>query len=320
MFGSEPTAQAFGITISNVEWSTAAVAPLGDTLHKRGPLIVGPKDVAGLMHSPTITKCKRGAALLLVLWLGAGDLYAKQQLQPSGLPKPSPSSAQCADFRWHADWLSWFPRIADGCKDVVKVRGHRWARLQGMFIRHRPDGAFVSQLLDGEDNLLGGITLLPAAGQGVEIDGHRYLFSELVGEQRLNFYVPEGELAVASQPGAPAEQYALIVRTAVAPGQAQAPSAPLAANAAVVDSQDAGLRSEYSATAAAAISRRIAPISASPLSAALLCAFFVGLLAAVWRLRRLLVNNTRGLKANSRVRGVISDQPRAAVGHVRPPG
>jgi len=263
------------------------------------------------MHTPAMIKRIQSSALLLLLCGSVGNLWASQQPRSTGLPKVNPASVECANIRWHADWLAWYPRIADSCRDVVRVRDQRWARVQATFVRHRPDGAFVSQLLDGNDNLLGGITLLPAVGQGVEIDGRRYTFADVLGEQRLYLYVPEGELVVASQPGAPADQYALIVRTSAVliPQQAEA-----------IEVADDGLRASLSnVVAAATVNATGAPIklkrraessssssSASLASGVLLSIFLVVLVGAVWWLRRQLPQPRRGLALARRPGSVIT--------------
>lgn len=64
---------------------------------------------------------------------------------------------------------------------------------------------------------MGQLTLMPAPDQRVLIDGRRVRFSELERGQQLSLYVSEGRFAIATEPGAPVSQEALIMPAEPAP-------------------------------------------------------------------------------------------------------
>lgn len=178
----------------------------------------------------------RMAATLGVICAGAA---AAQQAPDAGrnLPQPRTQAASCSEVAWEKDLVARYPRVGDGCQEVVISQGRKWARFEADFVRSYDDGRVTLDFKDRRGNSIEQLTLRPAPSQRVTIDGRTYQFKDLQRSQALNVYLPEGMFAVATEPGAPPDELAEIVleplaRTAqVAPEPAQPAAAPLLAQA-----------------------------------------------------------------------------------------
>lgn len=155
------------------------------------------------------------AALLVGCILAATSAFAQDQTGSSEMPKPRVKAVSCDEVDWQGAWdrelLSRFPNMAQGCHEVVVRDGQKWIRFAADFVRRNNDGSIVSDFKSPRDRSIGTLTLQPAPGQRVLLDGREYSFSELKQGQSLNFYVPEGTLAFATAPEAPSEQLAQVV-------------------------------------------------------------------------------------------------------------
>jgi hypothetical protein len=179
---------------------------------------------------------RMAATLIAVVCAGAA---AAQQASDGGsnLPQPRTQATSCAEVTWEKDLLANYPRVGDGCQEVVISQGRKWARFQADFVRSYDDGRVTLDFKDRRGNSIEQLTLRPAPTQRVTIDGRTYQFKDLQRSQELNVYLPEGMFAVATEPGAPPDELAEIVleplaRTAqVAPQPAQPAAAPLLAQA-----------------------------------------------------------------------------------------
>jgi hypothetical protein len=144
-----------------------------------------------------------------------------QQLDTRSLAEPSVQAASCSEVDWAQDMLTLYPRIAEGCQQVVISEGKKWARFDAEFLRSdNRAGTVTLDFKNRQGRSIGVVTLKPAAEQRVLIGGQRYEFSDLTRGQRLNLYVPERMFAVAVEPGAPVEQLAQIVSAPVQLAQA----------------------------------------------------------------------------------------------------
>lgn len=161
------------------------------------------------MNTKTSTFRGIGIAATLAGLMVASALDA-QQLDTRTVPRPSVQGASCADVTWNRDMLAQYPRIAEGCQEVVLSDGKKWARFEADFVRSNNNGSVTLDFKDRQDRTLDRLTLMPAAAQRVKIDGRDYRFSELSRGQTLNLYVPEGMYAVATEPGEPADELAKI--------------------------------------------------------------------------------------------------------------
>jgi hypothetical protein len=191
-----------------------------------------------------------GAALVGLIC--AGTTGAQQQLDTSNLPRARVQAASCTDVNWAKDLVAVYPRVADGCQQVVLVDGVKWARFDADFVRADNRSSTVTLNFKNRQGIpMGGLALKPATEQRVLIDGRAYRFSELTRGQRLNVYIPEGMFALAVEPGAPPEQLAQIV---------QEPITPAPANPA-----QAGLLAQTDPTPARATTAQRLPATAGPL-------------------------------------------------------
>lgn len=148
------------------------------------------------------------ALMLLGGMLGASMAFAQ-------MPDPETERVSCNDVNWRTGWdvelLSQFPRIADGCHEVVVQDGIKWIRFEADFVRMNRDGSIVSTFKNPRGRSIGNLTLMPAEGQRVMLSGQSTSFADLLPGQELNFYVPEGTFAFATEPAAPPEQVAQVV-------------------------------------------------------------------------------------------------------------
>jgi hypothetical protein len=152
----------------------------------------------------------RIAATLVGCMCAAGASAQRAQLDTENLD-PSVRAASCAAVNWNKDLLEQYPRLAEGCQEVLISDGRKWARFSADLIRTNGDGSVTLNFKDRQDRSMEQLTLMPAAAQRVSIDGRDYRFSELPRGQQLNLYVPEGMYALALMPGAASEQLAQIV-------------------------------------------------------------------------------------------------------------
>jgi hypothetical protein len=167
-----------------------------------------------------VSGIRLGAALIGLIC--AGTVAAQQQLDTSNLPRSRVQASSCAEVDWAKDLLALYPRIAEGCQEVVLAEGVKWARFDADFVRSDSrNGTVTLNFRNRQGTPMGNLVLKPAAEQRVLIGGRTYPFSGLTRGQQLNLYVPEGIFAVAIEPGAPSEQLAQIVRQPTS--QAQTP-------------------------------------------------------------------------------------------------
>jgi hypothetical protein len=145
-----------------------------------------------------------------------------QQLETENLD-PSVQAASCAAVQWNKDMLANYPRIAEGCQEVVISDGRKWARFSADLVRNNRDGTVTLNFKNRRGGSMEDLTLLPAPEQRVSMDGRSYRLSELPRGQQLNLYVPEGMYGVALAAGAPPEQLVQI-----APPATRAPLAQVA--------------------------------------------------------------------------------------------
>ncbi len=151
------------------------------------------------------------ALLLAGLFLSTGS-FAQQALDTNQLTPPEMHRAECTDVVWNLDLVKQFPRIVDGCREVVIVNGEKWARFEADFVRSNSDGSFTSRFQDTHDRSLGNLTLMPTRDQRVTLDGRKYRFSELRPRQTLNLYIPEGVYGFAAEPTEPSQPYVQVMR------------------------------------------------------------------------------------------------------------
>ena len=140
-----------------------------------------------------------GVALALAGFLSGGGAMA-QGAARSGIPAPQVSEETCAEVEWSSQVLQQYPQISEACQEVVTVNGENWARVEGRLIQVNPNGSVTSMVLARDGRRLGRLTLKPAPGQKVMMDGREYSFNQLHTGAILNLYIPEHMYAVATEP------------------------------------------------------------------------------------------------------------------------
>lgn len=168
------------------------------------------------------------AAALLGCMAASTAVAQQEQLDTRNLGATSIGAAGCAEVAWDRELLAQYPRIGEGCQEVVISDGEKWARFEADLVRTHRDGTVTLDFKDRQGRSMEEVTLMPSTAQRVQIRGREYAFSQLTPGQELNLYVPEGMFAVAAEPGAPAERLAEIVSPGVRLAQADEP-APRAA-------------------------------------------------------------------------------------------
>jgi hypothetical protein len=144
--------------------------------------------------------------------LACASTAGAQQAEPKTFAKPAVDAASCADVVWQKEILAQYPNIAAACQEVVVSNDARFARFSGELVQVNRDGSVRFEFEDREGHSIGKpTTLQPAPTQRVLIEGRRYKFSELVPGQKLNIYVPEAGLAVATELGVPPASMARMV-------------------------------------------------------------------------------------------------------------
>jgi hypothetical protein len=100
--------------------------------------------------------------------------------------------AGCSNFTFNMEFLKAYPRAPAACQEVVVRDGTKVVRFSAEVRRVESDHfqiAFlnaVGQPLDG-----GTLTLIPQAGQTVEVNGKVIPIGELRRRDKLDFWVPE---------------------------------------------------------------------------------------------------------------------------------
>ncbi len=89
---------------------------------------------------------------------GAG---AQQQLDTRNL-QPDVQAASCAAVNWNKDLLAQYPRLAEGCQEVVTSEGRKWARFGADFVRSNRDGSVTLEFKNRQGRSMEQLTLMPA--------------------------------------------------------------------------------------------------------------------------------------------------------------
>ena len=92
----------------------------------------------------------------------------------NNLPHPRTQAASCAEVAWDKGLLALYPQIGDGCQEVVIAEGLKWARFEAELVRVYGDGRVTLDFKDRQGRSIEPISLLPASGQRVSIEGRTY--------------------------------------------------------------------------------------------------------------------------------------------------
>ncbi len=100
--------------------------------------------------------------------------------------------AGCTEFRFNADFLKSYPRAPAACQEVVMRDGQKVVRFSAEVRRAQQDHfqiAFLNAVGRPLDNTT--LTLIPRAGQTVEVNGKVIPIADLRRGDKLDFWVPE---------------------------------------------------------------------------------------------------------------------------------
>lgn len=153
------------------------------------------------------------AVLLIAGLIGSSTLAAQNDTERSKMPRPSEDVSSCMDVDWNETLLTRYPWVMDSCREVILVDGQKWARFEAEFEGMNRDGTFDVDFLNRRGRSQGVVSLKPGADQTVLLDNREYAFSQLIDNQKLNFYVPEGSYAFAVAPGAAPSEMVEVVET-----------------------------------------------------------------------------------------------------------
>ncbi len=174
------------------------------------------------MNTKAKVMIRAGTALALTSFIWAGAAMAQDDTDVTRMPTPADDAASCDEMNWNKELAHNYPWVSEACHAVVVVNGEKWARFEGEFKRANRDGSFDTEFLSRSNRELGRVTLVPRPGQRAHIGNKDVRFSDLSRDQVLSFYVPEGAMGFAVQPGVPSEELAQVAQTADEPQLAQA--------------------------------------------------------------------------------------------------
>ena len=192
------------------------------------------------MSMKASTTIRAGTALALAGFVWANGAMA-QDSKLVNVDRPADDAASCNALSWHEEFVTSYPWASEACRAVVTVNGKKWARFEGEFQGINDNGSFDAEFTSRSDRELGSVTLMPAPGQSVRLDNKDVSFSDLDRGQILSFYVPEGAIGFAVEPGVPDSQFVKVVERSEAERLAAERSAAdrAAAEKAAADRADA---------------------------------------------------------------------------------
>lgn len=147
----------------------------------------------------------------------AGSVMAQEHTPDFPAPEKG-DRVSCEKVEWHRDMLGNNPWVSDACHEAIVIDGQTWARFEAEFQEYnRSDGTFTADFRNDSGRSMGSVSLEPAPGQRVSLDGRPTQFSELRRGQILNFYSPENAYAFTTKPGASDDEMVKVTE----PGQDQ---------------------------------------------------------------------------------------------------
>lgn len=112
----------------------------------------------------------------------------------------------CIDITYDAEFLAAYPRAAAACQGVVEANGKRAVRFSATVAKVKKDHiqlVFLNALgqpIEPKQTL----TLLPQAGQTLQVNGKNVSYDKLSKGDKVDFWIPEKTLGVISDPNATA--------------------------------------------------------------------------------------------------------------------
>jgi hypothetical protein len=194
------------------------------------------------------TTIKAGIALALASFVLASGAAA-QDNKMANVDRPADDAASCKEVNWHQEFVTNYPWASEACRSVILVNGQKWARFEGEFQGLNDNGSFDTEFTSRSNRDLGRVTLMPEAGQRVRLDNEEVPFADLDRGQILSFYVPEGAIGFAVEPGVPSTQYVKVVEPSNQAKFAAADDAPKATPVVMAQADPKPVASELPNTA-----------------------------------------------------------------------
>ena len=173
------------------------------------------------------TTIRAGTMLALASFALASGAVAQDNKLVNG-DRPADDAASCNEVKWHQEFVTNYPWASEACRSVTIVNGQKWARFEGEFQGLNDNGSFDAEFTSRSNRDLGRVSLMPNVGQRVRLDNEEVAFADLDRGQILSFYVPEGAVGFAVEPGVPSTQYVKVVDTSNQARFAAADDAPKA--------------------------------------------------------------------------------------------
>lgn len=164
------------------------------------------------MNMKASTTIRAATALALASFVWTNAAMAQDSKLVNANP-PTDNAASCNTLNWHREFVTSYPWASEACREVVTVNGAKWARFEGEFLGLNENGSFDTEFSSRSNRDLGSVTLMPTPGQRARLDGKQVAFADLDRGQVLSFYVPEGAVGFAVEPGAPNSQFVKVADT-----------------------------------------------------------------------------------------------------------
>ena len=126
------------------------------------------------------TRAKIIAAALALT--AAAGVYAQSSVDKAF----TANGKNCLEVTWSPEMLARHPKIASACQEVMQKDGKNYVKFEGEVKKVAKQGTEVVMNMTGGDP----ITLHPAAGRTVYIDGKKVPVKSLRPGDKLTFYIP----------------------------------------------------------------------------------------------------------------------------------
>ena len=125
------------------------------------------------------------------------------------------SGDNCTQITWSAEMLAKHPKIASACQGILHRDGKTFVKFEGTVKKVSKGGTEVVMQMKGADK----ITVNPAEGRTVNVNGNQVPVKNLRPGDTLTFYVPEDRVVAAEippEPTAPVEYMPIVEPAPVA--------------------------------------------------------------------------------------------------------
>lgn len=119
---------------------------------------------------------------------------------------PKAVGPTCNTITYDQEFLKAYPRAPAACQEVVESNGKRAARFTAKVAKVQKDHVQL-QFMNSMGALIDPpmtLTLLPQAGQTLQINGKPVAYDKLSKGDKVDFWIPEKQLGVITNPGASA--------------------------------------------------------------------------------------------------------------------